>query len=100
MMATFPTYYAKRHPYAWRYGPFNKADVLTKWFASPDKPKEDVIVCIDPDNYLTRDLSEIVAKVKPGLAYAEKAFYYGQRATVNKLWKKFCRKNCDVEPGE
>ena len=26
---------ARRHPYSWRYGPVNKADVLVKWFASP-----------------------------------------------------------------
>jgi len=97
MMDTFPTYYAKRHPYAWRYGPINKADVLTKWFLSPDAPKEDVIVIIDPDNYVTKDLAAVAALVKPGLAYAEKAFYYGQKTTVNKLWKKFCRKNCDNE---
>jgi hypothetical protein len=28
----------------------------------------------------------------------EKAFFYGSRSAVNKLWKMFCRKNCDVEP--
>jgi hypothetical protein len=97
MMEIYPTYYAKRHPYAWRYGPLNKADVLTKWFVSPDEPKEDVIVIIDPDNYVTKDLAPIAKLVKPGLAYAEKAFYYGQKTAVDKLWKQFCRKNCENE---
>ena len=66
MMEIFPTYYSKRHPYAWRYGPFNKADILTKWFLSPDKPQEEVLVIIDPDNWLTKDIGPIAAKVKPG----------------------------------
>ena len=31
------------------------------------------------------------------MAYAERAFYYGQKRAVDKLWQKFCRKNCENE---
>ena len=73
LSAKFPTFTAHRHPCtnqrksattiiwllilpymscdastvdAWRYGPLNKADVLEKWFASPQAPQEEVASCL------------------------------------------------------
>lgn len=89
----FPTYHGRRHYYAWRYGPLNKADVLQKWFDSDAAPQEEVIVVIDPDNWLTQDLRPIVDKVKPGEAYAEAAFFYGQQSTLKSMWQEFCDKS-------
>jgi len=91
---TFPTFQAKRHPYSRRYGPLNKADVMAKWVASSDAPREDVIVVIDPDNWLLKDVSHIVAEVKPGNAVAQRAWFAGNRR-IQELWEAFCRSNCD-----
>jgi hypothetical protein len=97
MMDTFPTYHAPRHMYAHRYGPFNKADIFTKWLNSANAPKEEVLVVIDPDNFLTNDLSPMVELVKPGHALAEPAFFYGMDALTTKLYKMFCTVNCDFK---
>ena len=48
-----------------RYGPTNKADSLVKWFNSPlNQPKEEIIVVIDPDNWIIKDISPWVQKVE------------------------------------
>jgi len=91
----FPTFQAKRHPYSRRYGPLNKADVLAKWVVSTDAPREDVVVIIDPDNWLLQDLSPIVKKVSPGHAVAQRAWFSGS-SSIQKLWEAFCRKNCET----
>eukprot|EP00241_Pyramimonas_parkeae_P016797 CAMPEP_0114292210 /NCGR_PEP_ID=MMETSP0059-20121206/8934_1 /TAXON_ID=36894 /ORGANISM="Pyramimonas parkeae, Strain CCMP726" /LENGTH=695 /DNA_ID=CAMNT_0001413831 /DNA_START=81 /DNA_END=2165 /DNA_ORIENTATION=+ len=91
----FPTFYAKRHPYSKRYSPLNKADVTQKWFASASAPGPDeVIVMIDPDNWLLQPIDHIAAQVKPGHAIAEAAWFSGQGGMVRKLWNLFCRANC------
>jgi len=93
---TFPTFAAKRHPFSRRYGPINKADVITKWYASADRPTEDVLVVVDPDNWMVRDISPWVAKVSKGHAIGQEAWYAGATSSITKLWKKFCLKNCDA----
>lgn len=95
MMDTFPTFNAKRHPYSRRYGPLNKADVLTKWFASADTPRDEVLVVVDPDNWMLKDIRPWVDNVKPGQAVAQRAWFSFQRSTITTLWKEFCQKNCD-----
>jgi hypothetical protein len=89
--ATLPTFNARRHPYAWRYGPLNKADVIEKWYASAVPPQEEVLVVIDPDNWITGDLRPLVDKVKPGHALAERAFFGGSQALVKEMWQEFCK---------
>jgi len=90
----FPTFTAPRHSYAFRYGPLNKPDVITKWYASSDAPTEDVIVVIDPDSWITRDLSPWVNRVSRGRAVGQAAYYHGS-SRAQKLWKTICKKNCD-----
>ena len=90
------TFQSKRHHYSRRYSPLNKPDSLTKWFASADSPKEEVIVVIDPDNWLLKDVSRWVDQVKKGYALGEAAYYHGSR-TAQKLWRELCLKNCDVD---
>lgn len=84
-----PTFWGKRHPFSRRYGPLNKPDVLTKWFASPNAPKEEVVVLIDPDNWLTNDISHIVKEVKKGAAIAQTAWFGGSHL-VKELYKEMC----------
>ena len=56
-----PTFTAPRNLYSRRYSPFNKADVLVKWFESPaNLPDQEIIVVIDPDNWIIRDIVESV----------------------------------------
>eukprot|EP00041_Stephanoeca_diplocostata_P008283 m.120901 g.120901 ORF g.120901 m.120901 type:complete len:406 (+) comp17257_c0_seq4:894-2111(+) len=93
----FPTYVARRHPFSRRYGPINKADVITKWLNSVDAPQEEVIVVIDPDNWFTGSIRPWVDKVKKGQAVAQAAFYAGSTVQVTKLWQIFCKKNCDFK---
>ena len=90
------TFQSKRHLYSRRYSPLNKPDSLTKWFASADKPKEEVIVVIDPDNWLLKDVSPWVDRVRKGFALGEAAYYHGSR-TAQKMWRELCLKNCDVD---
>jgi hypothetical protein len=85
-----PTFTAKRHPYSRRYGPINKADVITKWYASPHAPTEEVVVVIDPDNWLTASLDPWVEKVRKGHGIAQRAFYGGSTRTVTDMYKMFC----------
>eukprot|EP01062_Namystynia_karyoxenos_P039437 TRINITY_DN28667_c0_g1_i2.p1 TRINITY_DN28667_c0_g1~~TRINITY_DN28667_c0_g1_i2.p1 ORF type:complete len:765 (+),score=197.10 TRINITY_DN28667_c0_g1_i2:122-2296(+) len=90
-----PTFSAKRHPYSRRYSPLNKGDVLVKWFASPDAPAaEEIIVLIDPDNWLLKPLTPHLEGVTKGAAAAQAAWYVGN-PSVTALWQVFCEKNCD-----
>jgi len=96
VMDTFPTFYAKRHPYSLRYSPLNKADTTAKWYASVNAPgPNEVIVMIDPDNWLLKPIDKHVAEVTPGNAVAEAAWFSGQGRLVRQLWMEFCRgENC------
>jgi len=89
------TFQAKRTLYSRRYSPINKPDIISKWFESPDRPQEDVIVVIDPDNWLLQDISKYVEMVSRGRAVAEPAYYFGSRS-AQRLWKEVCLKNCDA----
>mmetsp|Transcript_7496 Transcript_7496/g.12041 ORF Transcript_7496/g.12041 Transcript_7496/m.12041 type:complete len:543 (-) Transcript_7496:44-1672(-) len=89
------TFTAFRGLFANRYGPINKPDVITKWFESPDAPREEVVAVIDPDNWLVRDISKYSDMVTKGNAIGEPAYYHGSR-TAQKLWKELCLKNCDT----
>jgi len=84
-----PSFWAKRHPFSRRYGPFNKPDVLEKWFRGPNAPKEDVVVLIDPDNWLTNDISHIVKEVRKGHAVAQAAWFAGSHL-VKELYDDMC----------
>jgi len=84
-----PSFWAKRHPFSRRYGPFNKPDVLEKWFRGPNAPKEEVVVLIDPDNFLTKDISPIIKEVKKGHAIAQAAWFAGSKL-VMELYKDMC----------
>jgi hypothetical protein len=85
-MQTFPTFYAKRHPYSKRYSPLNKADVTAKWYASVNSPGDDeVIVMIDPDNWLLKPVDAIAAQIRPGHAVAEGAWFEGQKGLVREV---------------
>mmetsp|Transcript_8587 Transcript_8587/g.24852 ORF Transcript_8587/g.24852 Transcript_8587/m.24852 type:complete len:302 (-) Transcript_8587:293-1198(-) len=98
-MDKFPTYASKRHPYASRYSPLNKADALLKWFASSSAPTEDVIAVIDPDNWITKDLTPIAAQVKPGQALANGAWYNSNtgKQLMAELWTYLCSHPEDPE---
>eukprot|EP00756_Hemistasia_phaeocysticola_P063564 Hpha_TRINITY_DN7037_c0_g1::TRINITY_DN7037_c0_g1_i1::g.22931::m.22931/K20781/SGT1; peptidyl serine alpha-galactosyltransferase len=93
---TFPTFSAKRHPYSRRYSPINKGDVLAKWFASVDAPGPDeILVVIDPDNWLLQSLAPHLEGVTKGHASAQAAWYVHNVAGVTEMWKQFCEQNCD-----
>ena len=68
-LAVVDTFQAPRNVRSNAYSPYNKADVLSKWlqYSGPDA---DVIVLIDPDNWLLKDLSPLVDKVQPGAGRA------------------------------
>lgn len=93
----FPTFTVPRSAYAPRYSPINKPDVITKWYASADAPKEEVIVVIDPDSWLLKSLWEKhVSRVREGYALGQAAYYTGSR-TAQRLWKELCEENCDKD---
>jgi len=96
-MDTIPTFQAKREPESLRYSPFNKPDIIAKWFASDQAPTEEVIVVIDPDNWLVKDLSAVVSQVREGRAFGSHAFYRGN-PQLNQLWQRYCTVNCDYKP--
>jgi hypothetical protein len=85
-----PSYFYDRDHLTDRYGPFNKPDVFAKWMNSPDAPKKDVLVILDPDSFLVRDLSPEVDLVKPGKGRAANAFYVWQRPAVQDFYRNFC----------
>ncbi|KAK3277524.1 hypothetical protein CYMTET_14475 [Cymbomonas tetramitiformis] len=97
MVDQFPTFQAKRHPYSKRYSPLNKADVSAKWMASVHAPGPDeVIIMIDPDNWLLQPLEKWAAMVRPGFAVAQGAWFGGQIHAVRQLWDIFCRRECQA----
>uniref|UniRef100_A0A7R9U8H9 Hydroxyproline O-arabinosyltransferase-like domain-containing protein n=1 Tax=Pinguiococcus pyrenoidosus TaxID=172671 RepID=A0A7R9U8H9_9STRA len=98
-MHMFPTIVSKRHAYSRRYSPLNKADALMKWFAGPSAPTEEVIIVIDPDNWLTADLTPIAQEVKKGAAIANGAWYNGAhgRRKMHDLWTHLCDRPEDPE---
>jgi len=96
-MDTIPTFQAKREPESLRYSPFNKPDIIAKWFASDQAPTEEIIVVIDPDNWLVKDLSAVVSQVKEGHAFGSHAFYTNN-PKLNQLWQRYCKVNCDYKP--
>lgn len=87
-----PTFTAKRSAFSKRYVPFNKPDGLYKYFHSDSAPQEDVIVIMDADNWVTKDLSNIVSSVSPGHALANRAWYDGgaQERVIMALWEHLC----------
>ena len=52
--------------------------MIEKWYASADKPQEEIILVIDPDNWLVKDVSPWVDKVSKGHALGEAAYYHGR----------------------
>lgn len=78
-----PTYTIKRHPYSTQYRPLNKADSLFKFYQSPSidsyiaNNQIEIIVVIDPDNWIIRDVSKWVKKVRKGHPLGESAWSHG-----------------------
>ncbi len=94
-----PTFQAPRHPLSRRYTPYNKPDVVAKWFESGQGPKEDVIVIIDPDNWLLTSVAKTASQVRPGHAIAQAAFF-NNNPLVDELFKLVCERNCDFKPDD
>ena len=65
-----PTFTAPRNALSRRYSPYNKADVLAKWFQSAEtplnNPNAEIIVVIDPDNWIIRDITHWIVKASKG----------------------------------
>lgn len=92
---TIPTFTASRHPESRRYSPINKPDSIHKWMSStPMDTIEDVVVVIDPDNWLIKDLSPWASKVKKGFPIAQSAWFFGSNV-VDEIWQLVCEQNCD-----
>ncbi|GAB5353434.1 hypothetical protein AAMO2058_000036000 [Amorphochlora amoebiformis] len=96
---TVPTFQAPRDQFSLRYSPVNKPDVVAKWFESDNPPMEEVIVLIDPDNWLLRSVEKIASKVEKGHGIAEQAFFY-KNPLVKELYQLVCEKNCDYTPDD
>lgn len=94
-----PTFSFPRDSYSHQYSPFNKPHIVAGWMADAAwGPKEEVIVLIDPDNWLTMTLAPIAAKVRVGNAVAAPAFF-DRNPLVTELFKThICSKSCDVVP--
>ena len=94
-----PTFAFPRDPYSHQYSPFNKPHIVAGWMADVTSgPKEEVIVLIDPDNWLTATLAPIAAKVRVGSAVAAPAFF-DRNPLVTELFRAhICSKSCDVVP--
>ena len=63
----------------------NKPDVIVKWYASASAPvagADDVIVVIDPDNWLARSLQPWVAQVSVGHAVGQAAWFVSAKRQV------------------
>ena len=92
-----PTFYAPRHQLSRRYSPTNKADSLFKFVNSKiNLPNEEIMVIIDPDNWIIRDISKWVKQVSEGHPIGEAAWFHGSKS-VTDLWKEVCLQNCDFE---
>ena len=50
------------------------------------RPTEEVMVVIDPDNWLTASVARVAAGVKPGSGFGAAAFFYNE-PQVGTLWK-------------
>jgi len=95
MASYIPTFTAPRNAESRRYSPYNKADVLVKWFQSPPNlPEQEIVVVIDPDNWIIRDITHWVVKASKGHPLGEAAWFNGNQL-VTQLWKEVCLKNCD-----
>lgn len=96
MSERLPTFTGPRTLYSKRYSPFNKPDIIDKWFnAELDAPHpDDVIVVIDPDNWLLKDVDEWASKVSPKHAIGQAAYYNGN-PNVQKLWQEVCQQGCN-----
>eukprot|EP00928_Gymnodinium_smaydae_P055677 TRINITY_DN39170_c0_g1_i1.p1 TRINITY_DN39170_c0_g1~~TRINITY_DN39170_c0_g1_i1.p1 ORF type:complete len:570 (-),score=63.36 TRINITY_DN39170_c0_g1_i1:280-1923(-) len=90
-----PTFTAQRHPYSRRYGPFNKPDVLRKWWLE-EFTTSNIIVIVDPDSWLVGDgdLERFLPHVKKGTIVAE----FGVAGSHKDLWKRVCMANCERTP--
>lgn len=93
-----PTFTSKREPFSRRYSPYNKPTALTAFMEGPASPTEEVIVVIDPDNWLVQNIGPIAAKVKEGQAVATAAFYDGNPLVTDLYQKHICKKACDFIP--
>uniref|UniRef100_A0A7S2U1S0 Hydroxyproline O-arabinosyltransferase-like domain-containing protein n=1 Tax=Lotharella oceanica TaxID=641309 RepID=A0A7S2U1S0_9EUKA len=99
LMNTIPTFQAPRLAFSHRYSPINKPDVVAKWFESDQAPTEEVIVLIDPDNWLLQPIAKYASRVKKGHALAQQAFFY-RNPKVKELYQLFCEKNCGYTPDD
>jgi len=97
--ARIPTFQAPRIQYSNRYTPINKPDVIDKWMQSSQSPTEEVVVIIDPDNWLLRPLAKYASMVKRGQALAQKAFFY-KHPLVKELYQLVCQRNCGYTPDD
>ncbi len=61
---------------------------------SADRPKERVLILLDPDSWLIRDISKYADMVSPGIAVAQIAYYHGSNLARD-LWSVLCEKNCE-----
>jgi hypothetical protein len=95
-LTKIPSYVAPRDSISHRYSPFNKPDVVAKWFESGKGPTEDVIVLIDPDNWLLTSVARTAAKVTRGKAIAQAAFF-ANNPLVDELFKLVCERNCGAK---
>lgn len=90
----FPTFSAPKCLDSRFYNPLNKADVIQKWFLSPDAPHpDDTIIVVDPDSWLLKDLHPWTVDVSHGNAVGQQAYYFGQKLCQD-LWKEICIENC------
>lgn len=93
-----PTFTSPREPFSRSYSPYNKPTSLTAYMESDVSPTEEVIVIIDPDNWLVQNIGPIAAKVRPGQAVATAAFYDGNPLVTDLYQKHICKNACDFIP--
>ena len=94
-----PTFSWPRDPFSRRYTPYNKPHAVAAWMADVARgPKEEVIVIIDPDNWLTASLAPIAAKVKRGQGVAAAAFFDNNPLVAQLFKEHICERACDVIP--
>jgi hypothetical protein len=93
---SLPTFQAPRTLYSKQYSPYNKPDIIDKWFNSEhDAPHpDDTIVVIDPDNWLLKDVQEWTLKVSRKHAYGQ-VTYYSRNKKIQQLWKEVCKAGCN-----
>jgi hypothetical protein len=91
-----PTYLTPKHPSAGAYSPLNKPHSIDMWLNSPNAPVEDVLVIVDPDNWLIKDLSPFVSRVRRGVAIGQSAWFRGS-GEVDEIWRIVCERNCQLQ---